>query len=212
MLVSKTVINTYRIDKAMNPNAVLCAIEELLEKHKISYRNCLWNISCSIIEYEADGKIHSNRNKNAILSICKKRPIFDRYREDVKYDDGKGHISEAVCLHNYDENTFILRGTVDYPLISDIVKKVPRPYAVNDLELIFTDIAWSKDTPLTKMETVDFGCPRGNYIYYTREKHGDEKHSYIHFATDEKDADSMRAFAFDFASLVKCKGEETEIK
>ena len=85
------------------------------------------------------------------------------------------------------------------------MKKVPRPYAVNDLELIFSDITWSEDTALTKLESVDFGCPRGNYIYYTREKHGDEKHSYIHFAADEMDTEIIKAFAFDFVNSVKCK-------
>ncbi|MBR6545330.1 MAG: hypothetical protein IKT72_00120 [Clostridia bacterium] len=206
------IINTYRIYKAINPSEVLCAIEELLKKYKISYRNCLWNISCSIIEYEFEGKIHSNRNKNAILSICKRHPIFNSYREDEKSDHGEGHISEDVCLRNYNENTFDISGTVEYPLISDIVKKVPRPYAVNDLKLIFSDIVWSKDTPLMRMEAVDFGCPKGSYIYYTREKYGDEKHSYIHFAADERDADIMKTFAFDFYQSVKCKYEGTEMK
>ena len=210
--MSKTVINTYRIDKAITPNEVLCTIEELIKKHKISYQKCLWNISCSIIEYEFEGKIHSNRHKNAILSICKKYPIFENYREDIKSDDGEGNILEAVCLRNYSENTFDIRGTVEYPLISSIIKKVPRPYAVNDLELIFSDIAWSKDTALTKLEAVDFGCPRGNYIYYTREKHGDEKHSYIHFAADERDAEIIKAFAFDFVNSVKCKYIGIDVK
>lgn len=210
--MSKTIINTYRIDKAITPNEVLCTIEELIKKHKICIEKCLWNISCSIIEYEFEGKIHSNRNKNAILSICKKYPIFDNYREDIKFDDGEGNILEAVCLRNYSENTFDIRGMVEYPLISDIMKKVPRLYAVNNLELIFSDIAWSKDTSLTKLEAVDFGCPRGNYIYYTREKHGDEKHSYIYFAANERDADIIKAFSFDFANSVKCKYIEQEVK
>ena len=211
-LMSKTVINSYCIDKAINPIEVLCTIEELLEKHKISYENCLWNISCSIIEYEFEGKIHSNRNKNAILSICKKYPIFNSYREDVNFDDGEGHISEGVCLRNYSKETFDLIGTMEYSFISDVVKKVPRPYAVNDLELIFSDIAWSQNTPLIKMENSDFGCPKGNYIYYERTKYGDEKHSYIHFAVDERDAEIMKAFAFDFCQSVKCKYEGTEVK
>ena len=39
------------------------------------------------------------------------------------------------------------------------------------------------------MENSDFGCPKGNYIYYERTKYGDEKQSYIHFAADERDAE-----------------------
>ena len=82
--MSKTVINTYRVDKAITPNEVLCTIEELIKKHKISCQKCLWNISCSIIEYELEGKIHSNRNKNAILSICKKISYFRKLQRGYK--------------------------------------------------------------------------------------------------------------------------------
>ena len=210
--MSKTVINSYCIDKAINPIEVLCTIEELLEKHKISYKNCFWNISCSIIEYEFEGKIHSNRNKNAILSICKNHPTMSRFLHSIRKDDGEGNISEQFCLRNFDEDTFSLMEEAQYSFISDIVKKVPRPYAVNDLELIFSDIAWSQDTPLIKMENSDFGYPKGNYIYYERTKYGDEKHSYIHFAADERVAEVMKAFAFDFCQSVKCKYEGTEIQ
>lgn len=210
--MSQTIINTYRMDKKINPDVVLCTLEGLLEKYKISYQDCLWKFSCSIIEYEIEGKLHSNRNKNAILSICKKYPSMDRFLQSIINNAGEGNISEWVCLRNFDEDTFSLMEAAQCSLISEIVKKVPRPYAVNELELIFSNVSWNESAPITKMQNVAFGCPKGSYIYYERTKYGDEKHSYIHFAADERDAEIIKAFAFDFCQSVKCKYEGTEIQ
>ncbi len=91
-------------------------------------------------------------------------------------------------------------------------KKIPRPYAVNNLELIFSDVAWRDGFESERMSSDDFGCPRGSYVYYTRSKYGYEKHSYIHFAAVGDEIETMRTVFFEFAKQVPGKYEGTEIK
>ncbi len=120
---NNNVIITYRVNKAVNPDVVLSTIETLIEKYHISYQNFLWKLSCSIVEYYIGEEFRSNKNKNAILSICNKYPCLDSFFEQIKKDDSEGNVTEDFCIRNYADGTYYCNKNIDYSIISGIKKK-----------------------------------------------------------------------------------------
>ncbi len=208
------VVITYRLKKSVNPDLVLQAIEEIMQNRDVHYQNCLFEMSVSIIEYEYEGVFHSNRNKNAILSICKKYPAFEAFFEHIKIDKGEGHTDEDLCLRNFSDEDYSQKGKIEYSVIREVITKIPRPYSVNSLELIFDAIQFTKENyqERIRMPKNGFGSPVGNYIFYDRSVYGSEKHSYVSFAAEKATADEMRKLFFEFADKVPGKYEGTEIQ
>lgn len=108
--------------------------------------------------------------------------------------------------------SYSLCGKVECPLIKAISEKIPRPYAVNDLEIIFNGIRFDANTDqICKITSSSngFDSPVGNYISYERSNYGSEKHSYIQFSADDDNVESMRSIFFKFAKNIGGKYEGT---
>ena len=212
--MKKYTIITYRLNKSVNPDAVLQAIEEILQNRDVCYQNCLFKMVVSIIEYEHESVLHSNRKKNAILSICKKYPTFEPFFEHLKVDKGEGHTDEDLCLNNFSDIDYSQKGKIEYSILRNVVTKIPRPYAVNSLEVVFDGICFKKENgnDSIRMSEDGFGHPVGNYISYERSSYGSEKHSYVTFSAEKTIADDMRKLFFDFTEKVPGKYDGTEIK
>ena len=206
-------IINYRLNKSVKPIDILQEIELLMRKNNASCLECFIKIAVSIVEFEYEGKLHSNRNKNAILTILKHYPMLNDFFEHKSYIDDDGFAKEILTIKNFTEDTFSSRGKVEYSMIKEIVEKIPRPYSVNALEIIFNGIDFgSSVNPLCKMKPAPsgFGSPIGSYISYSRTNYGSEKHSYIQFATDDENYESMRSMFFEFAENISGKYEGTE--
>ena len=67
-------IINYRLKASVKPIDVLRELEQLLKKHNATYLENLLNLEVLIIEIEYSGKLHSNRQRNAILTILKHHP------------------------------------------------------------------------------------------------------------------------------------------
>ena len=61
-------IINYKINKSVKPIEVLQEIERLMQKNNVSCLECFIKLEVSIIEFKHEGKLHSNRNRNAILT------------------------------------------------------------------------------------------------------------------------------------------------
>ncbi len=205
---------TYRLKKSVNPDVVLRAIEEILEEQDIFRRDCLFRMSVPIIEFEHEGRFFSNRKNNGILRICKQHPELEAFFEHSAHDMGDGVMGENLCLANFSDDDYRCKGKIPYADICHIVKKIPRPYAVNLLEVVFDSIPFAEGQvgDRIRMPKSGFGPPVGNYILYERSVYGNEKHSYVLFAAEKAIVDDMRELFFRFAQLVPGKYEGTEIK
>ena len=137
------IVITYRLTKSVNPSVVLQTIEEILQKRDVHYQNCLFKMSIPIIEDKES--FHSSRKKNAILSICKSHPVFQSFFEYMKFDESDDHIDETLCLNNFSDLDYSQKGKIEYPILRDVVTKIPRLYALNSLELVFDDIHFTKE-------------------------------------------------------------------
>ena len=211
--MKKYFVITYRLKKSVNPATVLQAIEEILQDYNVNYENNLFKMSVSIIEFEYEGVFHSNRKRNAILSICKKYPVFDSFFEYSKAPSGDDSFSERLHLNNCSDD-YSLKEKVEYSTVREIVAKIPRPYSVNFLELVFNGICFEKENSkdCIRLPQGGFGSPVGNYILYDRYAYGDEKHSYVLFSAEKAIADDMRKLYFAFAEKVPGRYEETELQ
>jgi len=212
--VKKYAIITYRLNKSVSPTVVLQTIEEIIQNRDVHYQDCLFKMVVPIIEYEYEGIFHSNRKKNAILSICKKHPVFESFFEHLKVNKEDGYIDEDLCLNNFSDVDYSVKGKIEYPVLREVVTKIPRPYALNSLELVFDGIYFIKEKSgdFIKTSQNGFSPPVGNYILYEREVYGNEKHSYVLFSAENEIADDMRKLFFDFAEKVSGKYEGTEIQ
>ena len=205
-------IINYKINRSVKPINVLQELERLMCKNNANYLECFIKLEISIVEFEHEGKLHSNRNKNAILTILKHYPELNEFFIRKNDIDEDGFERETLTIKNFNEETFSLIGKMEYPLIKAITEKIPRPYSVNDLEIIFNGIAFSScaDSQYKKNPTLDgFGSPIGSYISYSRTSYGSEKHSFIQFSADDN-VESMRSIFFEFAKNVGGKYEGTE--
>ena len=206
-------IINYRLNKSVKPIDALQELEHLMCKNNANYLECFIKLEVSIVEFEHDGKLHSNRNKNAILTILKRYPVLECFFKHKSFVDEDGFVREYLAIQNFTEDTFALCGKVEYSLIKEIVEKIPRPYNVNDLEIIFNGTCLDDNTgQICKMKSSSngFDSPIGNYILYGRTNYGSEKHSYIQFSADDDNVESMRSIFFEFAKSIGGKYEGTE--
>ena len=206
-------IINYRLKASVKPIDVLRELEQLLKKHNATYLENLLNLEVLIIEIEYSGKLHSNRQRNAILTILKHYPELNAFFEDKKQDSEDGFTKEVLTIRNYSEQSLLSCGNADFSLIKQIAEKIPKPYSVNRLEIIFNGIGFEKTITqhcIMKPSHSGFGSPVGNYISYSREKYGDEKHSYIQFSANDESLESLRSLFFDFSEAIAGKYEGTE--
>ena len=206
-------IINYRLKASIKPIYVLRELEQLLKKHNATYLETLLNLEVLIIEIEYSGKLHSNRQRNAILTILKHHPELNAFFEDKKQDSEDGFTKEVLTIRNYSEQSLLSCGNADFSLIKQIAEKIPKPYSVNRLEIIFNGIGFEKTITqhcVMKPSHSGFDSPVGNYISYSREKYGDEKHSYIQFSANDESLESMRSLFFDFSEAIAGKYEGTE--
>ena len=206
-------IINYRLKASVKPIDVLRELEQLLKKHNATYLENLLNLEVLIIEIEYSGKLHSNRQRNAILTILKHHPELNVFFEDKKQDSEDGFTKEVLTIRNYSEQSLLSCGNADFSLIKQIAEKIPKPYSVNRLEIIFNGIGFEKTITqhcVMKPSHSGFDSPVGNYISYSREKYGDEKHSYIQFSANDESLESMRSLFFDFSEAIAGKYEGTE--
>jgi hypothetical protein len=206
-------IINYRLKASVKPIDVLRELEQLLKKHNATYLENLLNLEVLIIEIEYSGKLHSNRQRNAILTILKHHPELNAFFEDKKQDSEDGFTKEVLTIRNYSEQSLLSCGNADFSLIKQIAEKIPKPYSVNRLEIIFNGIGFEKTITqhcVMKPSHSGFDSPVGNYISYSREKYGDEKHSYIQFSANDESLESMRSLFFDFSETIAGKYEGTE--
>lgn len=205
-------IITYRLHQVVKPADVLSEIEKLLQKHSAQHKNCLFKAQVPIIEFEFEGKRHSNREKNAIISICKKYPTLEPLVKHSEIDKGKGQIDRELSLCNFSDADHVPIGKMDDSIMRDIVTKIPRPYGVNHLELIFDGITFANksnaDLPI-KPSPSGFGPCIGNYIFFERSVYGSEKHAYIYFSADDATVAEMRDLFLEFASQIPGKYQDT---
>lgn len=206
-------IINYRLNKSVKPIDALQEIERLMQKNNVSYLECFIKLEVSMVEFEHEGKLHSNRNKNAILTILKHYPELNEFFIRKNDIDEDGFERETLTIKNFNKETFSLSGKMEYPLIKAIIEKIPRPYSVNDLEIIFNGTCLDDNTgQICKMKSSSngFDSPIGNYILYGRTNYGSEKHSYIQFSADDDNVESMRSIFFEFAKSIGGKYEGTE--
>ena len=206
-------IINYRLKASVKPIDVLRELEQLLKKYNATYLENLLNLEVLIIETEYSGKLHSNRQRNAILTILKHHPELNAFFEDKKQDSEDGFTKEVLTIRNYSEQSLLSCGNADFSLIKQIAEKIPKPYSVNRLEIIFNGIGFEKTITqhcVMKPSHSGFDSPVGNYISYSREKYGDEKHSYIQFSANDESLESMRSLFFDFSEAIAGKYEGTE--
>ena len=105
------------------------------------------------------------------------------------------------------------RCEIKYDLIRDIINKVPKPYGVSDLELIYNGISFGErdaESEKIKRSASGFDTPVGNYIWYSRSVYGYEKNSVLSFAIDDENLENMRKLFFDLAEMLPGKYEGTE--
>lgn len=212
-LMKKYNIITYRLKQNTKPCDVSDAIEALLEKHSAFFSECLFRVGVMICEYEFDGKLHSNRNRNAVNTLLRRYPALKDYYKYKKREKDGTDIREDVCIDNFSDEDFLYRGEIKYDLIRDIINKVPKPYGVSDLELIYNGISFGKrdaESEKIKPSTSGFDAPVGNYIWYSHTSYGYEKNSVILFATDDEKLENMRKIFFELAEMLPGKYEGTE--
>jgi hypothetical protein len=111
------------------------------------------------------------------LTILKHHPELNAFFEDKKQDSEDGFTKEVLTIRNYSEQSLLSCGNADFSLIKQIAEKIPKPYSVNRLEIIFNGIGFEKTITqhcVMKPSHSGFDSPVGNYISYSREKYGDE--------------------------------------
>ena len=203
----------YRLNKNTKPSDVLDTLEMLVKKHSVFFTECLFRVNVMICEFEYEDVLHSNRNKNAIKTLLKRYPELEAYYRYNREEKSSNHIREDVSIDNFSFDDFLYRGEIKYDLIHDIVKQIPRPYGVSDLEMIYNGISFGEknvESEKIRQSESSFDAPVGNYIWYSRSVYGDEKHSEILFATDNENLDLMRNLFFELAEFVPGEYEGTE--
>jgi hypothetical protein len=213
-LSNKYNVISFRLNKNVDPVTVLGKLEELFDKYGLRYLNCLFSLKADIIEYEHEGKLHSNRDKNAILTILKLHPDLAEFHHSLREKKETDQLAEAEIITNFCGEDYRLIGDADYYLIRGIIKQIPKPYGVNELILAFSGISFGEADSIgekIKPSESGFGSPRGSYILYEREKHGDEKHSYVYFSSDANSIDKMRSLYLEFAEAVAGEYFGTEV-
>ena len=66
---------------------MLQELEHLMQLYNVIYLECFIKLEVSIIEFEHEEKLHSNRNKNAILTILKRYPMLECFFKHKSFVD-----------------------------------------------------------------------------------------------------------------------------
>ena len=204
---------SYRIKKTVKPVEVLDALETLLDRHSMGFGECLFRVQVYLCEFEHKGKTHTNRNRNAIQALLKQHPELEAFHHCSHTETEGSIVIGSESMGNFSPCDGTWEGMIPYDLIRDTVRQVPRPYDVNELTLVYHGIGRKgTNSPGGRMKTSIDGSERlvGNYIYYERAHHGDEKHSYIYFSMESEKMDTMRRLFFDFAEIIPGMYEGTE--
>ncbi len=204
---------TYELTRKVNPTEVIEVLESLFEKYNVFYSECLLDLLVYIVEFDYEGKHHSNRNRNAIKTILKRHPELEEFYEYTAENRGGGIINETLFIRNFSQKDFVCTGEIDYSLIRDIVKKVPRPYGVNYLDVVYSGISFGRpdsESAKIRQNENNHGSPVGNYINYIRDSAGSEKYSYLLFSADDENIETMRKLFFEFTDMVPGKYITTE--
>ena len=203
---------SYRIKKTVKPVEVLDALETLLDRHSMGFGECLFRVQVYLCEFEHEGKTHTNRNRNAIQALLKQYPELEAFHHGSHTETEEGFVMGRESVGNFSPCDGTWEGTIPYDLIRDTVRQVPRPYGVNELTLIYHGIGREGEPRLDgRMERSSDGERSvGNYVWYERAHHGDEKHSYIYFSMESEKMDTMRRLFFDFAEIIPGTYEGTE--
>ena len=203
---------TYKIRKTVKPAEVLDALETLLDRYSMGFGECLFRAQVYLCEFEHEGKLHTNRDRNAVKTLLKRHPELEAFHHESQSETEKGFVMGHASVGNFSPCDGTWEGTIPYDLIRDIVRQVPRPYGVNELTLIYHGIGREGEPrPGGKMErAIDGEIPVGNYVWYERAHYGDEKHSYIYVSMDSEKAEAMRRLFFDLAEIVPGTYEGTE--
>ena len=204
----------YRLSRNTKPIDVLTVLESLLLKCDTHYSECLFRVGVSICEFEFDGKVHSNRRRNAVNTLLRRYPELEAYCTYTRRQEVDPQVYEEVSIQNFTHDDYSCHGQIRYDLIHDIVTQVPRPYGVNDLHLIYNGIRFAEEAAggeRIRSNESGFGSPVGDYIWYSRTSYGDEKHAYITFAAREESLVTMRQLFFELAAAIPGRYEGTEL-
>ena len=79
----------------------MLALENVMEEHSLSYEERLFKAEILINEYEIDGTNYSNREKNAILDICKENPDMEKFLVLPK-----SVFNEKLSITNFSEDDY----------------------------------------------------------------------------------------------------------
>lgn len=203
----------YRLKRTVKPAEVPDALETLLDRYSMGFGECLFRVQAVLCEFEHEGKLHTNRNRNAVKTLLKRHPELEALHHGSHTEAEEGFVIGRESVGNFDPCDGAWEGTIPYDLIRDIVRQVPRPYGVNELTLIYHGIGEEGEPRLNgRVERSNDGAERpvGNYIWYERAHHGDEKHSYVYFSMESEKAEAMRRLFLDFAEMVPGTYEGTD--
>ncbi len=205
---------TRRLTRKVNPVQVIEAIYDCLKEFRLEYTNCLWELSCSILEYtEDDGKFHSNRKTNGIERILKQYPQLVEYKTTKIKND-----KEDIQITNFDfYNSYLPNDNNCFEsCIVEVLGQVPKPFSLSDINFIVDGVTF-RNKQISELTQTDSTFPKlfGSYIWYYRTVYGDEKHSYISIATEFDDfyenLNVFRQFHFAIAEKLPSKYLGTEI-
>jgi hypothetical protein len=203
---------TYRLKRTVKPVEVLDALETLLDRYSMGFGECLFRVQVYHCEFEHKGKTHTNRNRNAIQALLKQHPELEAFHHCSHTETEGSIVIGRESVGNFSPCDGTWEGMIPYDLIRDTVRQVPRPYDVNEMTLVYHGIGGKgTNSPRGRMERSSDGERSvGNYIWYERAHHGDEKHSYIYFSMESEKMDTMRRLFFDFAEIIPGTYEGTE--
>ena len=203
---------SYRFKKTVKPAEVLDTLETLLDRYSMGYGDYLFRVEVVLCEFEHEGKTHTNRNRNAIQALLKQHPELEAFHHCSHTETEGSIVIGSESMGNFSPCDGTWEGMIPYDLIRDTVRQVPRPYGVNELTLVYHGIGGKgTNSPRGRMERSSDGERSvGNYIWYERAHHGDEKHSYIYFSMESEKMDTMRRLFFDFAEIIPGTYEGTE--
>ncbi len=203
--MNKYIVIEYRLTRKVTPSAVLEALESLFNTQPLFYAECLFEINVGLYELEHEGKLHTNKKRNTVNTLLKRYPELANFYRCTPTESS--FIEATASISNLSPDDFSCSGDIAYRVIRDIVTNVPRPYAADELSLVFNGIHFdSNDAPGTKIHpATDGGAAVGNFIEYFRTSYGSEKHSYVIFAADADKIDHLRQFFFAFAEKVPGK-------
>ncbi len=186
-------IINYRLKRNVHPAQVLEAIDDLLGRFTLSYNRCLWSLS--------------NYSRGEIQKIVRDYPQLSKYYQVIPHDDRP----DVHLLSNFDHQIFTSKEPAGGEPIHDLLCKIPSSYHVENLEYYLDSVSFGENCILQESP---YGPPRGSYIAYTRESHGDERHSYIILGTvysGEKQPDLFRRFFLELSKVLPGTYMGTEI-